>query len=475
MMKKIILTVAIISHVAPVWSTGYQLHGMVTSYHFKEPVESCMIVLKPESPTAVADTVVTDSNGFYAIGSVSPGVYMLEAGNSLYYGIPRTISVTEAVTANFQVALRSHMIEGDFPVELTTDMSPVFIFSEMKIGNAVKIGEGVTIYHQDILRFTGPSLRATGTSGNPVTFISLNQETGCCYFLATEQELSSCSFSNEDKVVIGLGDGHQRSVVDSCFFSTNRFYTETAVLSMRNSTIRTFETVNFLVDSLFYYGNSLFGFENKAAPELDCQIEEHGVISDNNFPSSRLLLKTSGDTVINNIFSGLNIVPGERYVNGFIAYNCIDHYSRNAADTAKLTGIGKVVIVNDNGFPCDLFLNIFTDPLFLDVSTGKLHPSSPCFKAGLNGTNIGVSKEEPDFTALKFRTSYQNEKPVVNATAALIFGNTANGSPLPGNTIGVDSRSNVFLLNGRRAAMTGNAGTYGASRRISRGFYVLKR
>jgi predicted outer membrane repeat protein len=68
-------------------------------------------------------------------------------------------------------------------------------------------------------------------------------------------------------------------------------------------------------------------------------------------------------------------------------------FHNNMADLSPPpTGFGDLVQVNANGDSCDIYGNIFLDPLFCDVLNGDLQiaENSPCLGAGEGGSDIGA-------------------------------------------------------------------------------------
>lgn len=68
-------------------------------------------------------------------------------------------------------------------------------------------------------------------------------------------------------------------------------------------------------------------------------------------------------------------------------------FHNNMADfSPPPVGFSDLVEVNANGDSCDIYGNIFLDPLFCDTANGDLQiaDQSPCLGAGEEGTNIGA-------------------------------------------------------------------------------------
>ena len=102
-------------------------------------------------------------------------------------------------------------------------------------------------------------------------------------------------------------------------------------------------------------------------------------------------------TVINSVFGGNTqfwLHPSIHFVSGNHLVTYCDFFGRDAADFggAIPSGLGDLVDVNVNGDPCDVFSNIFLDPLFCGWENNDLQlaANSPCLGAGENGADIGA-------------------------------------------------------------------------------------
>jgi parallel beta-helix repeat protein/predicted outer membrane repeat protein len=65
-------------------------------------------------------------------------------------------------------------------------------------------------------------------------------------------------------------------------------------------------------------------------------------------------------------------------------YHCDVFGNTGGNFTGQVGNRGQIIGVNANGDPCDMYYNIFLDPLFADTSIGDLHllADSPCIDAG---------------------------------------------------------------------------------------------
>lgn len=129
-------------------------------------------------------------------------------------------------------------------------------------------------------------------------------------------------------------------------------------------------------------------------------IIEHCLFYSNSSPNGAIFLMGTGYTrnctVVQNIGNGLYIGDTSYNTSNIIAYNSGPAISGNSqiesivfCDIIGDIGgcdplIGTVTTVNSNGDPCDVYFNIFLDPLMVDVQNNdfRLSEDSPCIDGG---------------------------------------------------------------------------------------------
>jgi predicted outer membrane repeat protein len=118
----------------------------------------------------------------------------------------------------------------------------------------------------------------------------------------------------------------------------------------------------------------------------------------------------SSPTILNTIVEG-NSGDGGIYLDGcctnfLIAYNDLFNNESGNFSGFPFQGLGEIVTVNLNGDSCDVFFNIFADPLFIDPGVGNLHlrPDSPCIDAG-----DPASPPDPDSTITDIGAFYYDQ------------------------------------------------------------------
>jgi len=97
----------------------------------------------------------------------------------------------------------------------------------------------------------------------------------------------------------------------------------------------------------------------------------------------------SGETTVDNSIIGGNTTNESVYfgTSSVETFDYCDFYNSSTGgnfDGDVPVGLGEVVDTNANGDPCDEFMNILLDPLFVDCVNGDFHltENSPCIDAG---------------------------------------------------------------------------------------------
>ncbi|TKJ37286.1 hypothetical protein CEE37_14355 [candidate division LCP-89 bacterium B3_LCP] len=118
--------------------------------------------------------------------------------------------------------------------------------------------------------------------------------------------------------------------------------------------------------------------------------------------------------IINSIFKNNDISEN---VNLTLSY-CSFY---NSDTTGLLPGLGELVTVNNNGDSCDIYYNIFEDPLFVDPNNGDYHlqAGSTCIDAG-----TGI---DPDYTLADMGAWYFPQANLVVSADSLLFPVTSIG------------------------------------------------
>ncbi len=124
----------------------------------------------------------------------------------------------------------------------------------------------------------------------------------------------------------------------------------------------------------------------------------------------------------------VNSIIGGNSTNGSVYFNIVeptfdyfDFYNSDGPDfdgPSIPTTLGVVTTFNNNGFPCDEFMNIFSDPLFVDPSNNDFHLSegSPCIDAGDPNSPPDPDGTIADMGRFYYEQTEINENTVVPTT-----------------------------------------------------------
>jgi hypothetical protein len=476
-MKMVCTITAIIALAALSASAGQNgLSGTIQAYYFNTMVPGCLVKLRPESPTAMADSTVSDANGKYSFPNVSPGVYTILVIHPDYLRDSQYVAVDDQITSDFELLKKANVYMNDLPDTLKKGQSPVIVGRGMEVDHSLFIHPGVAMILLGYLTIRGPRLIAQGSKNDSITIASRSMNAGVLAY-SPLQRYRHC-------VVKGVSKFHiERDSLINTFFefdscrisdSVNFYYQAEGDSSSMSSTVmqdNIFENcgINLMCDTLIFKRNVV---KMKDQSNISIGIFSKGNIASNNFYcQSSFDLGSSNDTIINNIFS-----TGFVYINKntaspvFFAYNDVLYLG------TIFPGIGTPIIRNDNGEPCDLFMNIFSDPRIADSLTGRLSVNSPCIRAGLNGVNIGVWQgTDPSFALKNDRRGIPSGalfRPEIYTSVSIGKGPEAQPSNYP---------VNVYSLNGKRLSMsagyslpTGNGASF-SSPKGAAGLYVIQR
>jgi hypothetical protein len=449
-------------------SSQISISGKVTSLHYNKPLDSCIIQLHPQSPTAKADSIKTDINGQFSIAQVWPGVYIISATKTDYMRDSQLIVINNPITINFILLKSDYCYTTDLPDTLKKSTSPFFIAKPITIDHSIIIEHGAAVYLKDSLQINGPSIFAEGKDSDTIKFKGLGINS-VLTILSPQVHFAQCSFDSLNGILLPIST--MTSFNECFFYSTEiRSWGTSGLLNIKKCRFLN-SNVNLLSETLLFDENIIYNPERGGLV-----IDAYGKIkiSDNTVLSAALFsyLRPT-DTIINNLFKDFGYCDNNQPI--FFAYNAIPQGSIN------LPGVGQPKIKNDFGEPCDLYFNIFSDPLIADSSTGALQKNSPCLKAGMNGTNIGAWKNEGIFTRIITSQDYTLRN-TQNGVRTNIFMNNEFPRHLSTDRMLSNNRDCflMYSLTGRRIksnpAVTGNSTAPGkmVRGRIANGFYVLK-
>ena len=190
-----------------------------------------------------------------------------------------------------------------------------------------------------------------------------------------------------------------------------------------------------------YYGAGVF-CGSSSNPTIDrCTISRNSANAGGGGLNSYL----SNPVIINSIVEGNTGSGGVNlYGSGGTSITYSDFYNNsggNFTGNSIPSGLGVVTAVNANGDPCDVFNNIFLNPLFEDPSNGDFQITwanfptwdatrSPCIDAGNpDSLNFDPDSTVADMGALHFDQSTFPPVPDIEVSSSLLdFGSVTVGS-----------------------------------------------
>jgi hypothetical protein len=476
----IIRNIALVSLIAgiAVSANAFNLSGRVEAFGFNTYLKSCTIKLRPESPTAKADSTVTDANGRYSFPAIWPGVYTVKVTIAGYADDSLFVVVDGDIPADFALVKLSNIVGNTVPDTLKKANSPYIFNKKMEIGHSIYIEPGVSLALLDTLKVNGPKLLAQGTAKDSIIIMGKGQSSAL-YVNSKSERIGFCSVRKICEFRIGVDSSDIKAeITNSAFYGIPVFFVENkgaAKISLNKNII---DSCGMIMGLLILSDTVVM---NKNIITQNCYnlyftIYSHSSIQNNDIWNyCEINSNKTGDTIINNIFTNCAIsgkIP-------FLAYN---FFNGNITDIngMRLPGVGNTIIKNDNGYPCDLYFNIYPDSTGLsseviDIQTGELAKNSPCIRAGMRGVNVGVW-QGPTGIADRFPSaSHSTIAPVTEHRSCILPSGNGYGF---GNRSGLNSPSgkvNVYSLNGRRLAVISAEKEYGRQpRRISSGVYVLE-
>lgn len=387
------------------------------------------IYLTPLCPFAPPDTIVTDSTGNYS-KTIAIGNYYLRYSHENYQ--PYYTYGPLDIFLDFQM-YDTYLEEGGVN-EITdsivsgrwTSDHPYWIFTNLTIAenDTLIIDPGVQInfkrvYHWNVYG----TLLAEGTDIDSI-FITSNQNNwGAFNFNSEASSGSSIKYANIS------------------FPESINFYNSNATIQNSsinwNAPMRFFDSASPTIDGCLidlgvylncYDNSSPIIKRNKIKTEIRCHDSSSPKIQNNNLFNSWIGIyfdDQSTPDVNSNIFYNLGFgiwehrVESDYYhIYNNLFYDCepVWWYFGYLPDFAILTN------TNYNGDSCDIYFNLFMDPMFNDPGNGDftLMPESPCVDAGNPGFEYDPDSTIADIGALYFdQTSVFirdkiNSKPEIN-------------------------------------------------------------
>lgn len=450
----------------------FSLSGTIKSYYFNSPVASSFITLRPESPTAKADSMNSDANGRYSFPDVWPGVYTVLVNHTDYLTDSLYVAIEYEMVADFELLKKANVYLIDIPDTLKKAFSPIIAGKTMAVNHSLFIEPGVTMILLGDMTIKGEKVTAIGRKNDSIMITSRGENISL-NILAPIQTYRFCSIKTmsylniypDTALVQSTTTGIQRTF-DSCNFSDINVslnnYDEYGAPRTTKVVLQDCYSIN---GTIALQCDTLLCKRNILITPISGRIESKAIIANNDIYSDFSLdLASAIDTIKNNILSSVSI---QKTPDGFMVFAFNNVMQLNTT----FPGIGNTIIRNDNGEPCDLFFNIYSDPQTMDMPTGALFSTSPCIRAGQNGTTIGVW--QGNFTAIA-PDKYRN--PRLSAAGAR-SDYSLSMQVRRGRTSNLQAPASVYSLNGRRLSVPTNSSNRVGSANLSAratGAYVLE-
>ena len=429
------------------------------------------VLFNSASPSAVTDSVYTNSDGSYLIG-LSEGVYTVHFSHTgwLTYTVPGEIIIFENTTLDDVELLSTGLIEevsGPQSGVWTSDYS-YHVIGDISVseGETLTIEPGVTIKFMDNYLFNiSGTLLAVGTETDSIIFtsgqVSCNQgdwnrinfgdysNNSIISYAVIEYAIhgiysySSPTFSNNtisnnsDRGITCNGSSPTISnnlIINNC----SGTYSDAGIYCANSSPTIYNNIINNNYYGIFCNGASPIirnnTIHNNSHSGIACSTSSPSIsnntISENDpgisLSSSSPIINNnniinnnsngihsyfySSPSILNNIFFENDCGIDARLSPITLEYNLFWENNTTATGGALPAAFGVIITVNANGDPCDTYMNLFMDPLFVDPGNFDFHltENSPCIDAG----NPDPIYYDPDGTVADIGAFYFNQSQV---------------------------------------------------------------
>jgi hypothetical protein len=386
--------------------------------------EGTKVLFQADTPGAETDSASADSAGYYQID--------LQAGGyDIFYSHEgfQADSILNRIIVSATTLPSVTLIELPHGVYISGALSgfledTTYIISDsslVAVGDSLIIAAGATLYFirnssQHLFFRVYGYLSAVGSETDSIKFLSypgfLSWITFGFWDSPDTSRLAYCLFSGfhlaclecvrasprfSNCAIIGNGSalscGESQPEFDRCTFSDND-----AQIDLNGGDNAIFK--NCIISGCPYEGVWCRG---SASIFVNCTITENGLQGIRNTDGS---YATIVNCIISNNYIGISFLDSPDVT---VAY--CDLYGNSLGN---FTGtpppyLGQIAGVNNNGDPCDLFYNIFLNPMFVNPGAGNYHlqSGSPCIDAG-----DPTSLLDPDSTIADIGAFYFDQLPV---------------------------------------------------------------
>ncbi len=380
------------------------------------------VLFNTASPSAVTDSVYTVADGSYLI-NLSEGVYTVHYSHAGWqaYTIPGEIIIFEDTTLDDIMLTLGSIEEVSGPQsEVWTSDYSYHVIGDISVseGETLTIEPGVIIKYMDYYSFNiSGTLMAVGTETDSIIFTS--GQSSCnpddwkwIKFEDSSNDNSIISFACIEYANFGIFC-HSSSPTIRNNIINNNDYTGVYCKDSSSPTISyntisnndygiNCETTSLspIISNNTIFNNNTYGIYCYTSYATIC----NNTISNNNYG---ICCETSSFPTINNnticnnsrgilcyYYSSPFILNNIFYENSYgiyanstpssLEYNLFWGNETTATGDFIPTAFGIIITVNANGDPCDTYMNLFMDPLFVDPGNFNYHltENSPCIDAG---------------------------------------------------------------------------------------------
>lgn len=406
------------------------------------------ILFQAQPGTAVSDSTYTDINGYYRIDSLSIGAYDIYFSHEGFYDeeMPDMVLITNTTLPNVNLSAIGVPIFG--PQSGVLPDTTYLVIDDI----SVESGDSLIIEPGTILRFNGNYsftvngyLYAVGTEVDSIVFIpspttsnwggvdfndSANDSCRLEYCFITGSNSSGIDCDDSELIIIrncaiignfvgayqwggGIHAYNSNLIIEKCNINNNSAYIGGGVSCSGTITI----------SKSIFYGNNGCSISCNSGPIYinNCTLSDNssGIRINNN----------SSTTIVNVIIEGSSGygIHFESITNTSITH--CDFYNNSGGN---FTGynippyLGVICTTNTNGDSCDVYSNIFLDPLFystIDDSAYYLTAESPCIDAGDLNSPLDPDSTIADIGAFYYDQSSAPSEPDIDvSTNNLNFG-----------------------------------------------------
>ncbi|MBL7191132.1 hypothetical protein ISS30_05510 [bacterium] len=423
--------------------------------------EGTKVKFSADSPTAVTDSTYANNSGYYQI-NLTAGAYDVYLSHDGYFPDEILDQLLYSATTLPEVTLMQ-MPQG---IPITGPQSGIlvdttyFVYGDISVesGDSLTIEAGATlIFNEDVQFGIDGYIHAAGTETDSVKFINspdltwggikiyynwspdstsileycliTGSNSSGLYFYYSSPAISNCTISGNSASSSGGGlfiedsnptishctisgnstawNGGGLFLYDSspsmsyCAISGNSANNNGGGLNLSNSS-PTISNCTISGNSADYSGGGL-RLSNSSPTISNCTISGNSAS-----PGSGLYIINSSPAIINTIVEGNTGSGGVSFSSSpdaSLTYNDFYNNENGNFGGSPPSYLGQIATVNANGDPCDMYYNIFENPLFHSTtgdSAYYLTAESPCIDAGDPALTWDPDGTPPDIGAYYF-------------------------------------------------------------------------